>query len=159
MARNLFAYSWFVYPFNVAAQLQAFASAELALKTKAAATKQTSAGGIKRPRRREKREGFGYLLRIAIDQRWISDSGFTHLESWRLRGMNRVLGSEPEVSEVKSYSQILVEILPVLRNDLAHGSTTLHYRGAEYLGICAELINQLFDPPQQEAPTEAGKEL
>src|SRR5438874_1938288 len=33
-ARNLYVYSWFYYPFNVAAQLHGFLSAEFALKVK-----------------------------------------------------------------------------------------------------------------------------
>lgn len=31
-----------------------------------------------------------------------------------------------------------------LRNDLAHGSSTLHGQGPKWVGICAELINELY---------------
>jgi hypothetical protein len=31
-----------------------------------------------------------------------------------------------------------------LRNDLAHGSSTLHGQGLTFLRTCAELINELF---------------
>lgn len=144
-ARNLFVYSWFFYPFNVAAQLQAFASAEFALKTKAGSTRSAEVG--RRRSRHQRPPGFAQLLKTALAQGWISDQGFSHFESWRLRGISRVMGKGSESPEVKSYTQTLVEVLPCLRNDLAHGSTTLHYRGAEYLGICAELINQLFEAP------------
>ena len=41
-ARNLLVYSWFYYPFNVVAQLHAFASAEYALRTKASVNPATS---------------------------------------------------------------------------------------------------------------------
>lgn len=131
-ARNLFVYSWFFYPFNVAAQLHAFLSVEFALKVRAG----MQCGGFRR------------LLKRAVAEGWISDKGFSGVEDWRLRGMNRALnGEKAEASEVKTYSQVLIEVLPYLRNELAHGSTMLHNRGAEYVGICAEFINQLFDTP------------
>ena len=128
-ARNLFVYSWFFYPFNIAAQFHGFLSVEFALKTKAGTQKG----------------GFSRLLRQAVTEGWICDKGFSGFDAWRLRGMNHALTGYAESPEVKTYSQVLAEVLPYLRNDLAHGSTTLHYRGAEYLGICAELINQLFE--------------
>jgi hypothetical protein len=132
-ARNLFVYSWFFYPFNVAAQLHAFITAKFTLRTKAG--------------RFRSKKTFRPLLQRALAEGWISDKGFSGFESWRLRGMNRALRDQHESAEVTSYSQTLVEVLPSMRNDLTHGSTTLHYRGDEYLGICAELINQLFDAP------------
>jgi hypothetical protein len=48
-------------------------------------------------------------------------------------------------AQTGGFRRLLKRALPYLRNELAHGSTMLHNRGAEYLGICAELINQLFD--------------
>lgn len=137
-ARNLFVYSWFFYPFNVAAQLHAFLTAERALKERAG----TSKGGFRR------------LLRMAVAKGWIRDKGFSGFEANRLWGINRGLIGESETSEVRSYSDVLVEVLPFMRNELAHGDTVLHYRGAQYLGLCAELINQLFDQTREESTKE-----
>lgn len=77
-ARNLFVYSWFFYPFNVAAQLQAFSSAEFALKTKAAASKGSVGSERKGGNRRKKRVGFKELLKncaeVRMDMLVYSDS-------------------------------------------------------------------------------------
>lgn len=42
------------------------------------------------------------------------------------------------------YSKSLIDILPDMRNDYAHGSTTLHNDSLTPLKIAAEFINQLF---------------
>jgi len=44
------------------------------------------------------------------------------------------LGPPVDVSEAIAY----------LRNDLAHGNSTLHGQGVDALKLCAELINELF---------------
>jgi hypothetical protein len=38
----------------------------------------------------------------------------------------------------------LPEAIAYLRNDLAHGNSTLHGQGIDALKLCAELINELF---------------
>lgn len=38
----------------------------------------------------------------------------------------------------------LAKALSKLRNDLAHGSATIHGQGLEYLSLCSELINELY---------------
>lgn len=38
----------------------------------------------------------------------------------------------------------LAEAIAYLRNDLAHGNSTLHGQGIDALELCAELINELF---------------
>ncbi len=38
----------------------------------------------------------------------------------------------------------LSEVIAYLRNDLAHGNSTLHGQGINALVLCAELINELF---------------
>ena len=38
----------------------------------------------------------------------------------------------------------LAEGVSKLRNDLAHGSETIHGQGLEYLNMCSELINELY---------------
>jgi hypothetical protein len=138
MARNLFIYSWFYYPFNVAAQLQAFTTAEYALRQRA----NISIASRNKP-------GFKGLLKMAVNQAWISDKGFSHAESARLKATSNILSASPEQRKVETYCKALMETLPRFRDELAHGSTMLHNQGAIYLLTCAELINQLFQVPKE----------
>ena len=42
--------------------------------------------------------------------------------------------------------QILLDSLPYLRNELAHGNPMIYPGGLDLFAICADLINQLFEP-------------
>lgn len=42
------------------------------------------------------------------------------------------------------YVEVLIETMPSLRNDLAHGSPILHNQALSSIQICADFINQLF---------------
>ena len=53
----------------------------------------------------------------------------------------------PEPTLIREYSDALSENIPLLRNELAHGTPMLHEQGALHVRICAELINQLYAPP------------
>ena len=44
----------------------------------------------------------------------------------------------------RRYIDVLSEVMPQLRNDLAHGSTTMHPFSYTSLHICADFINQVF---------------
>lgn len=56
------------------------------------------------------------------------------------KGRQLVSGSTPPVDLSRAISW--------LRNDLAHGSTTLHGQGLTLVRTCADLINELFPPVQ-----------
>lgn len=114
-AQNLAVYSWFHYPFNVTSQFMGFVSVEFALKEKTG-----------------KKANFKALIKEAVDNGWIKDEGFTIA---RLR----------EGPQDRRYVETLVEVMPKLRNDLAHGSNMLHNNCLSSLRICAEFINQLYE--------------
>ena len=101
-AKNLALYSWFVYSFNVVAAMHAFASLEMALRTKSGDRKTTFKG--------------------------LLDKSFNN------RKLTSGLGPPVDLSVALSR----------MRNDLAHGSTTMHGQGIAVLQRCAELINELF---------------
>lgn len=42
---------------------------------------------------------------------------------------------------------MLPDLLPMLRNDYAHGSTELHNRALRSFQIVSEIVNQLYQPP------------
>ena len=101
-AKNLALYSWFVYSFNVVAAMHAYASLEMAVRTKSG----------------DKKTPFKQLLDKAFNKRQLT-GGF---------------GPPVDVSVALSR----------MRNDLAHGSRTVHGQGIAVLQMCAELINELF---------------
>ena len=70
------------------------------------------------------------LLLIAIEKKIITDEGFTGIDA---------RGDDPNW-----YSKTLPKVMSSLRNDLAHGSFTLHPGSLFTLQNCAEIINQLF---------------
>jgi len=140
-ARNLALYSWFVYRFQSAAEMQALASVEFAL------------------RERCRREGgavplfLGRLLRYAIDRNWIRAECFSDFRDLqeRRRGAREARAHtdvvDGEVSrqlEPCGYLEQLRAELIALRNEWAHGSEMLRGQSMTTLKLCAEIINQLF---------------
>lgn len=142
-ARNLALYSWFVYRFQSAGEMQALASLEFAL------------------RERFRREGSGLqakglkpLFRYAIRARWISAEGLSAFQE--IQGRRREFlrstalpfidrqGRLPQL-DPQIYLEQLVGVLPWLRNTWAHGSGMLLGQSVRILRLCADLINQLFD--------------
>lgn len=137
-AKNLLLYAWFVYRFIPVAELHAYSTVEMALKEQA----ERESLNIKNLKK---------LLEVAIQRGWIVDDGFANVrsehkameeeEAWRLQFG---LPSTPEEEDAQRYCKVLLDTMPYLRNDLAHGSRTLHPGGVGTLAICADLINQLF---------------
>jgi len=116
VARNLAIYTWFCYAFHQVSEIKAYSTLEMALRVKF--------GGGK--------NGFKKLLIEAVNSGLIKDRGFRHIRE----GL--------EDTNSTSYVGRLPEIMPKLRNDLAHGSTMLHPGSYMNLQICADFINQLF---------------
>lgn len=127
-ATNLLVYSWFHYPFNVTAQFLAFVTVERALRERYQITGHQS---------------FKSLVKRAVNDGLVRDEGFSHVkqaaeEFSEWNGMNE---------SVTPYVNTLIDVMPSLRNQLAHGSTMLHMSGAQSVRICAEFINQLYPEP------------
>lgn len=131
-ARNLFLYSWFVYSFIPIAQLHAFSSVEYAIRIKSGKPLMLTAG-----------------LELAIKERWIKDSGFRY---YNINVRHDMLGDDtpPATSlgakDIQAYCKILLDSFPYLRNELAHGNPMNYPGGLDLFAICADLINQLFEP-------------
>ncbi len=124
---NLLAYSWYHYPFNVTAQFMSLVSVERALKDRLKPLKRAS---------------FKQLVRKAVDQGLVTSAGFSHLSS-----TDKIvphLGVELFETETDAYCRALIDVMPALRNGLAHGSNMLHPNGARAVRIAAEFINQLY---------------
>jgi hypothetical protein len=134
-ARNLIVYSWFYYPFNVTAQLQAITCVELALKIKANC-RFVSKG---RP------PGLKELLKKAVNERWITDNGFAQVREIKIQDTSKIKFRKLNGEVVSSYCETVIEALPEIRNYLMHGERLLHSQGADWVDKCAEIINQLFE--------------
>ena len=114
VARNMALYTYFFYALAPEVQLKTFTVIELAIRRRAGDPK----GKTLRP-----------LLKLAVSAGWICDAGFRHIE--------KPLSQNP-------YCHSLIDALPAIRNDSAHGSTSLTPDTVWYLERCADLVNQLF---------------
>jgi hypothetical protein len=125
-AKHLWVYSWFVYRFVTVAQLQAYASLEFALRERLGYFD------------RKKAPGFGKLLTEAVGKNLLHDEGFENILPQRV-GIDGVIKSRSN----EGYVRALATAFRELRNDLAHGSSTLMPDNTVLL-IVAYAINQLF---------------
>ncbi|MGZ5069262.1 MAG: hypothetical protein ACXWF8_07150 [Methylobacter sp.] len=114
VALMLGTYAWLYYPFHQIAELKAYSTVEMALHHRFPETKGS----------------FNKRLEHAVKCGVINDHGFSHVEA-----------NEQSPTE---YSEKLPLLVSKLRNDLAHGSATLHPDSLFTLRNCAEIINQLF---------------
>jgi hypothetical protein len=120
VARNMALYTYFHYAMAPEVQMKTYSVIEL---------------GLKRRLPHMAKRTLAPLLREAVAQGLLSDSGFRHL---------------PTPDPGNSYSQSLITVLPDLRNSSAHGSTNLNSDCVGHIEKCADLINQLFPPPARE---------
>ncbi|MCG8089745.1 MAG: hypothetical protein JAY62_08355 [Candidatus Thiodiazotropha endolucinida] len=126
-AKNLLVYSWYHYPFNVTAQFLAFVTVEMALKDKF---------------KIEKYQSFRSLIKLAVEEGMVKDDGFEHL--YYKSETQELLEKEGMIEDVRPYVETLTDVMPKLRNELAHGGNMLHMNGAKSVKICADFINQLY---------------
>ena len=130
VAQNLAVYAWFCYHFHMNAELQAFACIEFALRLRL------------KPATRSQ-EHFKTMLLQAVKSGLMKDNGFRYFPVRQVQGPRTVpTPSGPKV--VYSHVELLVETLPQMRNDLAHGATTLFDGGPGMIRLAADIINQLF---------------
>ncbi len=116
IAKNLELYSWFCYPFHQIAELKAFSSLEEALKLKLGKNKN----------------GFKGLLKKAFNEGHLQGIKYTHIPPDRIKNPDDM-------------TKTLIDTLPSRRNNLAHGSQTLHPFSKGTLIICSNIINKLFE--------------
>ncbi len=123
IARNLAIYTWFCYPFHQLCEMKAFSTLEYALKEKYNCHVGFS---------EKSKVSFRGLLEKAVAEGLLKDSGFSHLK-------------RDSKKEDDGWVKELPTLMCKFRNDLAHGSNTLHEGSWFNLRICADLINQLFN--------------
>lgn len=157
-AKNVSLYSWFVYRFHQVAEMVGYSAMEMALKTR---YKQENPD--KNPPMLQK------LLKHAKGTEWISDDRFSDqfdrafkyagqrkcheaIAEMTSTGVQSIEVDEPTDDEIKQAIKdidivgSIVENAADLRNDLAHGSSTLHPNSISTLRTISEVINQVFEP-------------
>jgi len=144
-ARNLMLYAWFVFEFQTVSEMQAYASLELALRTRFPEAK--------RERKRKQKTTLEYLtlrplLELAVKNGLIIPEKLPAWErnrlrrEWHEKHFGIPTGKPLSASE---WLQALVEIIPNWRNSLAHGDSHLFLEASlNQLELCADLINALF---------------
>lgn len=114
VAKNMALYSYFFYALAPEVHLKTYSIIEHALRLRARPPKRTMLKA---------------LIRQAVSQGWISDSGFRHIKS-----------PSPDNDWCKS----MIDVIPGLRNSQAHGSNMLVGDCLHHISTCADFINQLF---------------
>ena len=141
-----------MHNFIAPAEMYAYASAEYALRERVGA----AAGN---------RPGLRRLFDQAIKDGLIQDTGFRHYRHLRQRAiefdeiMQALTGvetAETEPPDPQSYCRVLAETFPPLRNEYAHGSSTLSPGVDLTVSLCCDLINQLFAHEQEGEAGEAA---
>jgi hypothetical protein len=161
-ARNVYLYAWFIYRFYPVAEHQCLACLELALRERL--KEEIRMGKVKR-----KRPTLRLLLEYAVENGLVRNEGFS---AWQNRGainsrarveMEKLReASEKNLTEWTvgesdiqitaedldwDYVKMLPDLLPMLRNDYAHGSTDLHNWSVRSFQFVSEIINQLWQSP------------
>lgn len=161
--KNLYLYAWFVFRFYPVAEHHAYTCLELALRERFE-TEMLTSGIIKR--KSEFGPGLRRLLTYAIKCGYLKDENFsvwqqrTEMrarqrygeEVWaeaQRQGLSEVTYDDSlyEIKDVDrdhEYLATIVETVPWLRNNYAHGSNSLHSQVLGTLRLVAEIISQIY---------------
>jgi transcriptional regulator with XRE-family HTH domain len=136
-ARNVLLYSWQVYRFTVVAELQAYATLEYALRERMGIGGNSDGPGLAK------------LLKRAARERLLSDDTFATLRShpqWPVFTGNSFIdaNADRQVVEARGHVAILSEALPMLRNTLAHGSSSVWPDALATFRLIAVAINWMY---------------
>lgn len=158
----MYLYACFVYRFYPVAEHQSLACLELALRERL--KEEIRIGKIK-----GKRPTLYPLLKYAVEHELVRNEGFS---AWQNRaeirrrarvemekmkeasekGLTEITWEE---SDIKTAAEdldwdcvkMLPDLLPMMRNEYAHGSTELHNWALRSFQIVSEIINQLYQAP------------
>lgn len=137
IARNAYLYSWYVYSFLPVALLYSILAIELALNLRVKQANPAMFAGGREPT-------LFPLLVYAIQQRWVTDSGFDIEVPDDATIPTKIAKQFQNIPDDQRYAFTLLDILVSLRNDLAHGNYMLVPGMGPLLQRGAEIINQLY---------------
>lgn len=137
IARHAYVYSWLYTPLCAAAEFYAILAAEHALRMRYDASP--------RSKKYKSEPGLKKLLEIAIAKGWLKDEGFSFNFRESVLTDDGIEYRPIPPERRRRPTEIVLELLPGLRNDRAHGqaSMTLERVGIHLQRAC-EIINQLF---------------
>jgi hypothetical protein len=169
-AKNLSLYSWFVYRFHQVSEMVAFAAMEMALRERYLKenppVEESASESTEKTKKKSRNPSLGRLLQHARNENWIRNDRFSFSRDWAYRNaqekkMKETIASgildtvisapvaEPTEKEIEQEMEkldivdTLVTYAPQVRNDLAHGSTSLGRGSINGLLKAAEVINQI----------------
>lgn len=160
-AKNLSLYTWFVYRFHQPAELISFAAMEMALRQRYLSENPDL------PESQKKKLSLYKLLQHAKKEKWLRNEGFKNRYAIALHNAEIKKASEAlSVSDLKEGQSLLLEDpteeeialamseldmvavisdhAHIIRNNLAHGSETLHWNSIGTIALNAEVINQIY---------------
>jgi hypothetical protein len=150
-ARNLYLYSWFIWRFLPVSEFYGYAALENALRQKC-----DQENSFPKSRNRKLVYTLASLLKYALSEGWINVESldtYEHIKRARSRTLDRalrIMGDEksaeawvPDFSP-SIYRAQLESSLPFVRNELAHGASTLSPTVHSSLIQCHDLIQHLF---------------
>ena len=145
VARNLWMYGWYYWPFHSASELHALNALDLALGVKLQLEDNLEFEPGRKP-------SLSKMLNDAIERRWIVDSGMA--KERKMEGHSEKFPFPQEENDLprpddQVYTRRLADQLPRIRNVYAHPKSYWYTsRGSSYLLIEAvhDIIVQLFDP-------------
>jgi hypothetical protein len=114
VAKNMALYSYFFYALAPEVHLKTYTLIEHALRIKTNSNKKMM---------------LNKLINHALEQHWIKDEGFRHIET---------------PYHDNDWCKSLPKVISKLRNSKAHGSSMLAGDCLDHISVCADFINQLF---------------
>lgn len=158
-AKNLYLYAWFVFRFYPVAEQQALTSLEFALNKRLAEAHKKRYPKAGPP-------GLSTLLSHARDVGLIRNEALNGRDRWALglarrrysdeqmrkmqeSGLDELVFDDSHVVPTEADLQYdwldnFVRTIPRIRNDYAHGSSTLHHTVLHTFDVVSQLINQLY---------------
>ena len=148
-AKNLSLYSWFVYRFHQVSELTAYSALEMALRLRY----EKEVGKKRRVLdldMRKKTTGLIIIDLAAYRNETEKSKKSLEVDRVLLTAVNRFrlirrLNKKSESSKRTDIVSGIVDSFAILRNELAHGSSTLHPNSIATLQVVAEVINQIYE--------------
>lgn len=160
-AKNLYLYAWHVYRFYPVAEQQAFASLEFALRLRLHEYVEQF-----KKEKRGREPTLHSLIKYAKEAELLKNDLFPSREKWATQiakdrfsagihakmiseGLNEVIYDDSHVIPTKEdlnhdWLGNFIDVIPRLRNDLAHGTSTLRHSVVHTFDVVSSIINQLY---------------
>lgn len=160
-AKNLYLYAWHVYRFYPVAEQQAFSTLEYALRLRLCEYVEQF-----KKEKRGREPTLHSLMKHARDAGLLRNDLFPSREKWATRlakerfstqihtkmiseGLIEIIYDDSHITPTEDdlnhdWLSNFIELMPRLRNDLAHGSSTLRSSVTHTFDIVSSIINQLY---------------